>query len=207
MPDSDQLPEAQATATRQRRLMNLPILACMAALIILDVAARSRVSVTPLFVFLVVWAAWREGFLYASVSGLLLSAVHVAKVWEIGLPGSIAPSALEGFIRAVTFVALAFVTSRAAWRFHVMRRHIVELEKAARLPGLRTHPRERWQLAAPGRDPSAKRKVTGAVSRMRAQTVREPFVIGPDWLVDAEVARFRMPLSARPNGTFRIHRV
>ena len=132
MPDSHQVPEAQAAATRQRRLMNLPILACMAALIILDVAARSRVSIAPLFVFLVVWAAWREGFLYASVSGLLLCAVHVASVWEIGLPGSVATSALDGLIRAVTFVALAFVISRAAWRFHAMRRHIVELER--RLP-------------------------------------------------------------------------
>ena len=178
MPDSDQLPEAQATATRQRRFMNLPILACMAALIILDVAARSRFSVTPLFVLL--WSGRHGG----RGSSTRLSRACSCALCTLPASG-----------RSAARQRRNVGGGRAHSRRHICGAGVHHLEgglalsrdaqahrgtraKAARLPGLRTHPRERWQLAAPGRDPSAQGNAAGAVSRMRAQAVREPFVIG-----------------------------
>ena len=112
--------------------MNLPVLAAMAALVVLDLSARVRFSVTPLYVFLVVWAAWSEGFAYASVLGAILCAVHFAGSWAVGMPQGLEPQLLNTLIRGISFVGLAFVTSRMAWRVHVMRRRILDLE--GRLP-------------------------------------------------------------------------
>jgi uncharacterized membrane protein len=132
MADLKQIQDGDDATASRRRFLNLPILASMAALIVLDVMARSQFTVTPLFVFVVVWAAWTEGFLYATVLGLILTGVHFGDALAIGIPSNVSPQIVNTTIRAATFVALAFATSKLAWYVHMMQRRIAELE--SRLP-------------------------------------------------------------------------
>jgi hypothetical protein len=124
----DTAPEVTTKAATGRSRINLRFLALIAALVALDFAMGSRASAAPLFVCVVVWVAWTGSFERATVLGILLCVVHLGRGWFIGSPNAFSLQLLNGTIRGVTLVVLAFFTSKAAWRFREMRSRIQALE-------------------------------------------------------------------------------
>jgi hypothetical protein len=125
----DKVPEVSTKTVSGRSPNNLRFIALIAGLIALDFAMGSRASATPLFVCVVIWVAWTESFERATVLGILLCAAHLARGWIIGSPIAFSLQLLNGTIRGVTLVVLAFFTSKAAWRFRVMHGRIHALEQ------------------------------------------------------------------------------
>src|SRR5271154_5267303 len=125
----DNIPAVTAQAVPGRSWISLKFVALMAALIALDFALGSGASAAPLFVCVVVWAAWTGSFERATVLAILLCAVHLARGWIIGSPNALSMQLLNGTIRGATLVVLAFFTSKAAWRFRAMHSRIQSLER------------------------------------------------------------------------------
>jgi hypothetical protein len=129
MQTADKVPEVTAKAARGRGRVSLSFVAMALGLTILDFAMGSRASAAPLFVCVVVWVAWTEGFERAAVLGILLCLAHLARGWIIGSPITFSLQLLNGTIRGVTLVVLAFFTSKAAWRFRALHSRIEALER------------------------------------------------------------------------------
>jgi hypothetical protein len=125
----DKAPEAPTKAVPRESRISLRFVALVVALIALDFAMGSRASAAPLFVCVVVWVAWTESFERATVLGILLCVVHLARGWVIGSSNAFSMQLLNGTIRGVTLVVLAFFTSKAAWRFREMHGRIQALEQ------------------------------------------------------------------------------
>jgi len=85
---TDKVPEVATKAAPARRPINLRFMALVVGLAALDFAMGSHASAAPLFVCVVVWVAWTESFGRATVLGILLCAVHLARGWIIGSPNA-----------------------------------------------------------------------------------------------------------------------
>jgi hypothetical protein len=121
--------EVTTEAVPARSRVSLRFLALVAALVAMDFALGSHASAAPLFVCVVVWAAWTRSFERATVLGILLCAVHLARDWILGSSNALSLQLLNGTIRGASLVILAFFTSKAAWRFRAMHSRIQSLER------------------------------------------------------------------------------
>jgi hypothetical protein len=125
----EKVPEVTSRAAPGRGRVSLRFVALILGLVALDFAMGQRASAAPLFVCVVVWVAWTESFERATALGILLCLVHFARSWFIGSPNTLSLQVLNGTIRGVTLVVLAFFTSKAAWRFRSMLSRIQALER------------------------------------------------------------------------------
>jgi len=121
-------PTVATQALPPRSQVSLRFVALVVALVALDFAMGSRASAAPLFVCVVVWVAWTGSFERATVLGIFLCAAHLARGWIIGSSNAFSLQLLNGTIRMLTLVILAFFTSKAAWRFREMLSRIQLLE-------------------------------------------------------------------------------
>lgn len=122
-------PEVTTKPVSGRGRITLPFVSLVLGLVALDFALGSDASAAPLFVCLVIWVAWTGSFGRATVLGVLLCAAHLARGWILGAPVSFGMQIVNGTIRGVTLVVLAFFTSKAAWRFRAMHSRIQALER------------------------------------------------------------------------------
>jgi hypothetical protein len=122
-------PEAGKKAGSPRGGIRIPVPVLLALLVVLDFALGEHVSAAPLFVCLVIWVAWTQGFGRAAAMGIFLSAAHFVRNRTYGLAPPVSPQILNGVILGATLVVLAFFTSRAAWRFRAMHSRILALER------------------------------------------------------------------------------
>jgi hypothetical protein len=127
--DTDTAPGVMTKPATGRSWINVRFLALVAGLVALDFAMGSRASATPLFVCVVVWVAWTGSFERATALGILLCVAHLARGWILGSPITFSMQLVNGTIRGVTLVVLAFFTSKAAWRFRAMHSRIQALER------------------------------------------------------------------------------
>lgn len=125
----DKVPGAAAKPVPGRSWISLRFAALVLALVALDFALGAHASAAPLFVCVVVWLAWTDSFERATVLAILLCAVHFARGWILGSSDALGPQLLNGTIRGVTLVILAFFTSKAAWRFRAMHGRVQALEQ------------------------------------------------------------------------------
>jgi len=124
----DKNPEVTTKPVSRRGSITLPFVSLVLGMIALDFALGSSASAAPLFVCLVIWVAWTDSFRRACVLGIFLCAAHLARGWIIGAPVPFGMQVVNGVIRGLTLVVLAFFTSKAAWRFRAMHSRIQALE-------------------------------------------------------------------------------
>ncbi len=81
----DKDPGVSGKSGSPRGGIRIPVPVLLAVLVLLDFALGEHVSAAPIFVCLVVWVAWTQGFGRAAAIGIFLSIVHFVRNWTYGL--------------------------------------------------------------------------------------------------------------------------
>lgn len=108
------------------------LLACCAALAVLDFAAGPLYAVSVFFVLPVIYAAWYHGLRFACGVAAGLGLLRFANNWAWGFPMSMDTALVNNVMRVVTLMLVAFLTEQLASQMRLIKRRLKQLED--RLP-------------------------------------------------------------------------